>query len=124
MEQKEEIWKQIPNFNGRYIVSIFGEIKDIKKNNFIKPHMSGVIRRNYHQVTLYKKELTNTTKHTKRVHSLMAITFLGHVYDGTRKIVVDHIDNNPLNNMLSNLRLITMKENNIKDRRVNPKKSK
>jgi len=109
-------WKEIPEFNGRYAISIYGEVHDIKRNVFIKPHMSGVKRRNYHQVTLYKKEGDKTTKHTKRVHSLMAITFLGHKYDGQRKYVVDHIDNNPTNNNLYNLQVVSMKENNTKDR--------
>jgi hypothetical protein len=44
-------------------------------------------------------------------HQLVAITFLNHVPDGTNKIVVDHIDENKLNNKLDNLRLITNREN-------------
>lgn len=111
----EAIWKEIPNFNGRYSISIYGEIHDVKRNVLINPHLSGVKRRNYPQVTLYKKDCDKLTKHTKRVHSLMAITFLNHTY-GDRKIVVDHIDNNPLNNNLSNLQIITNKENTIKNK--------
>ena len=109
-------WKEIPGFDGRYSISVNGEVHDIKRNVFIKPHMSGVKRRNYPQVTLYKKVDDKTTKHTKRVHSLMATTFLGHNYDGTRKYVVDHIDNDPMNNTLDNLQIVTMKVNNTKDR--------
>lgn len=111
----ETIWKEIPNFNGRYSISIYGEVHDTKRNVLINPHLSGVKRRNYPQVTLYRKEGEITAKHTKRVHSLMAITFLNHTY-GDRKIVVDHIDNNPLNNNLSNLQIITNKENTIKNK--------
>lgn len=116
-------WKEIPNFEGRYSISIYGEIHDIKRDVFIKPHMSGVKRRNYPQVTLYKKTDEGTEKHTKRVHSLMAMTFLDFEYDGNRKIVVDHIDNNPCNNALSNLRIVTMSENNkgvSRKRKTNP----
>jgi len=75
--------------------------------------MSGVKRRNYHQVTLY----VDGKKFTKRVHSLMAVTYLGHVY-GDRKIVVDHIDNNPLNNRLENLQIVSMKINSTKDKPI------
>ena len=103
--------KVIPGFKGRYSISESGEVKDFKTGRVIKPHMSGVSRRNYHQVTLY----VDGKKFTKRIHSWMAITYLSHKY-GDRKIVVDHLDNNPLNNNLSNLRVITMKLNNTKDK--------
>ena len=109
-------WKEIPGFDGRYNISIYGEVHDVKRNKIINPHLSGVKRRNYHQVSLYKIFDGKSKRITKRIHSLMAITFLNHVYDGTRKYVVDHIDNNPLNNKLSNLQIVTMKVNNTKDR--------
>lgn len=111
------IWKEVPGFNGRYNVSIYGEIHDLKRDKFIKPHMSGVKRRNYPQVTLYRKENNKTSKHTKRVHSIMAMTFLNHTYNGDRTKVVDHIDNDPMNNNLSNLQIVSMKVNNTKDRK-------
>ena len=34
-----------------------------------------------------------------------------------RKMCIDHIDNNPLNNHLSNLQILSIKENSIKDRK-------
>jgi len=107
----QEQWKTIPGFDGKYIISENGNIKCTLRNKIINPHFSGVKRRNYHQITLYLK----SKKFTKRVHSWMAITFLSHNY-GNRKIVVDHIDNDPLNNKLSNLQIISTLQNNIKDR--------
>lgn len=112
----ETTWKQVPNTGGRYSASIYGEIHDIERNKIINPHMSGVKRRNYPQVTLYVKHEGVRKKKTKRVHSIMAETFLGYTYDGNRKIMVDHIDNNPLNNKLSNLRIVTAKENYYKNK--------
>lgn len=105
-------FKEIPGFAGRYVISTQGIVLDNKTGRYINPHLSGVPRRNYYQVTLYHKG----KKFTKRIHSLMAMTFLNHTY-GNRKIVVDHIDNNPLNNRLENLQIITMKENSVKDKK-------
>lgn len=45
----------------------------------------------------------------------MAITFLRHT--PSRKYVVDHKDNNPLNDRLSNLQIITNRLNNSKDKK-------
>lgn len=110
---KNEIeFYNIPNFENLYKISRCGKIYNVKHEREIKPHFSGVKRRNYYQVTLYK----NSKKYTKRVHSLMAITFLNYTY-GNRKIVVDHINNDPLDNRIENLQIISMRLNNVKDRR-------
>jgi hypothetical protein len=106
----------IKGFEGLYSISKSGIIYNDQKSSILNHHLSGVKRRNYPQVTLYKKVDGVIQKHTKRVHSLMAITFLNHSY-GNRKLVVDHIDNNPLNNRLENLQVVDIRMNNIKDRK-------
>ena len=111
-EQKGFKFKCIPNFEGLYKISTCGIVYNVKLDRVIKPHFSGVPRRNYHQVTLYKDGF----KYTKRIHSLMAITYLNHTY-GNRKLVVDHIDNNPINNLLENLQIVDIRTNNLKDKR-------
>jgi hypothetical protein len=115
MTPQNEFQKFIPGFDQRYLINKNSTILDLQKMRIVHPHLSGVTRRNYPQVSLYCKIEGKTMKHTKRVHSFMAITFFGHEY-GNRKIVVDHIDNDPLNNRLNNLQIISMKENSTKDK--------
>jgi hypothetical protein len=51
-----------------------------------------------------------------RLHQLIAAAFLDYKFDG-RKLVVDHIDSNKLNNNLSNLQVVSHRENTSKERR-------
>tara|TARA_R110001599_G_scaffold64929_1_gene183065 strand:+ start:1158 stop:1655 length:498 start_codon:yes stop_codon:yes gene_type:complete len=53
-------------------------------------------------------------RHFAYIHQLMAIQYLGHTPCGMRD-VVDHIDNNKINNHLSNLQITTTRHNSIKD---------
>lgn len=105
---QEEIWKDIPDYEGKYQISNLGRVKSLKRKYVLEdtilktPKCSG----GYMVVNLSKKIL--------RVHQLMAITFLGHTPCGY-KLVVDHIDNDKLNNKLDNLQLITHRENLSKD---------
>ena len=57
-----------------------------------------------------------SSKPIKRtIHQLVAEAFLNHIPNGNR-LVVDHIDNEKSNNKLSNLQVITQRENLSKDR--------
>jgi hypothetical protein len=113
----EEIWIEIKGYKGLYEISSNGRIRGFyKKGKFeeriINYHMSGVLRRNYPQISLYK----NGLKKTLRVHYLMALCFLDYIKTD-RKTVIDHIDNNPLNNNINNLQIVSMAYNNIKDKK-------
>lgn len=60
----------------------------------------------------YSVNLCRDGKHfNKRIHVLVAQAFLNHVPNGTHQIVVNHIDNNPLNNNVINLELVTNRYN-------------
>ena len=107
----EEIWKDVKGYEGIYQISNLGNVKSLKYNRetILNPSVS---KNGYYNCILYK----NKKRKTCRVHQLVAIAFLNHKPDGY-KIVVDHIDNNPLNNNVNNLQLITTRENTSKDRK-------
>ena len=105
----KEIFKQIPDYPN-YEASNLGSIKSLKRGNekILKPTLDDV---GYYFVTLWEKG--NRKFH--RVHQLVAMAFLNHK-PCKYKLVVDHIDNNPLNNRLNNLQVITNRENLRKDK--------
>lgn len=98
-----EIWKDIPNYEGLYQVSNLGRVKSFRRQR--ETILNPFLKKGYYAVELRKK--------TFRVHQLVAVTFLGHKINGM-EIVVDHIDDNKLNNNVDNLQLLSNHENCIK----------
>jgi len=110
-EETKEVWKEIPEYNGDYHVSNLGRVISFKRGGmkFLKLNINSSGR---HNVNLLKDNI----QRTRKVAQLVAIAFLGHVPCG-HKIVVDHIDNDKLNDRLDNLQLISQRENASKDRK-------
>lgn len=108
---KDEVWKGIKGYEDYYLISNYGVVKSIKHNNDLelKQCINSV---GYRVVHLYK----NGNKKTKTIHQILAVAFMGHKTNGY-KMIVDHIDNNKLNNKLSNLQITTQRHNSSKDRK-------
>lgn len=104
----EEIWKPVVNCGGLYEVSNFGRVRSCTRSarrqtgKILKPIDRGL---GYRNVCLYKSK-TNRKLH--RVHRLVAQAFIP---NPENKPYVNHIDNNPSNNRVSNLEWCTPKEN-------------
>ena len=102
---QQEIWKDIPNYEGIYQISTFGNVKSLKwnKERILKqcPNQDG-----YYTLNLSKKGVCKL----KKIHQLMAITYLNHTPCGMNK-VVNHINFNRQDNRLENLELVTHREN-------------
>ena len=105
---EKEVWRDIPNYEG-YQVSNLGRVKSLEridarghkvKEKLLKPN---IVRR-YYRVVLYK----NSIKKKYYVHRLVWIAFNGQIPEGYE---VNHINEITTDNRLSNLNLMTHKEN-------------
>lgn len=110
MQKTKEVWKDVKDYEGHYKVSNLGRVKSLKNKGIILKQ--NPICKGYMAVCLCKFG----KKATKRVHQLMAVAFLNH-NQNFNGLVVDHIDNDKLNNELSNLQIITHRENSSKDKK-------
>jgi hypothetical protein len=109
----QEEFRSIKGYEGTYEVSNLGNVKSLNYKNskterLLKPCFDSD---GYHHVGLYKNKKSKTFK----IHKLVAVMFLNHKPCGM-KLVVDHIDNNKLNNRFDNLQVISTRENASKDR--------
>ncbi len=93
----EEVWRDIPGYNGLYQASDLGHIRVVRV-------LKGGYDRGRLTVALSKRRKARSF----HIHILVALTFLGPRPDGR---VVAHNDGNPMNNRLSNLRYATQREN-------------
>lgn len=119
---EEEIWKDIPDYEGMYQVSNLGRVKSLSRlvrnrqgSWFLKERIlkQSIGTTGYYIIVLGGKGNAKTLK----IHQLVAISFLNHTSNINRKIVVDHINNNPLDNKLCNLQVISQRENSSKDKK-------
>lgn len=114
----EEIFKDVPGYEGFYQISNLGNIKSmpIKRVNgtgcYISKEkkLSPVLVNGYYQLKLYKNKKYKYFK----IHQLVAMAFLNHTPCGF-ELVVDHINNIKTDNKLENLQVITQRENSYKE---------
>lgn len=91
----------IYGYDGEYLINKKGEVYSTPKKRLLVPTLSV---KGYYILTLDKK--------TRYLHQLLAETFIDCDYK-SKGLCVDHIDRNPKNNNLENLRLVTKSENGI-----------
>jgi len=118
----QEEFRDVEGYEGLYQISNLGIVKSLPRNVYRKNGklhytkeekiMSLSIRERYLGLMLYKDSVGKNF----HIHQLLAITFLNHKPCGY-KLVVDHIDNNPLNNQLDNLQIISARLNSSKDKK-------
>lgn len=100
-----EEWKDILGYEGLYKVSNLGNIKSLKfqKEKVLKLQTN---TKGYFIVNLYK----NKKMKSHQIHQLVAIAFLNHV-PCKMELVINHINFDKKDNKVSNLEIVTNREN-------------
>lgn len=104
--------KPIKGYEGLYSIDESGNVFSHVRNIILKP----ALNRNDNRGMLFVCLIKDGKRNIKYIHKLVAETYLNHVPCGY-ELVVDHIDNNPLNNHVSNLQLISNRLNLSKDKK-------
>jgi hypothetical protein len=101
----EEVWKEVVGYEGHYQVSDTGNVVSTKfgKSKPLKPYKTS---KGYLRCLLSKDGI----KKNYKVHQLVAMSFLNHAPCGM-KAVIDHINDDKLDNRPENLRVVSNREN-------------
>lgn len=119
---KEEIWRDVPGYEGYYQVSNLGRVRSldrvVRRSNVPPFLQKGRILKLYLEKTGYFtcNLCVNDSKRTRSVHQLMAMAFLNHAPNGLN-LVVDHINNIKTDNRLDNLQIVTTRHNTSRGRK-------
>jgi hypothetical protein len=114
MKTKEEVWKDIPGFEGIYQCSNIGNVKSLDRliiysDNRKRLHFGKTLNKHlkiqgYYDVCL----IINGYKKYVDIHKLVAICFIP---NPENKPCIDHINTIRTDNRVENLRWVTHKEN-------------
>lgn len=95
-----EYFKPVYGYEDLYLVSNFGRVFSKKSNTILKQRISN----GYYSITVFGKEYRS--RKCMDIHKAMGKTFLLHQMSDNKK-EIDHINGNPNDNRLENLRYIT-----------------
>ena len=109
----EEIWRDIPGYEGRYQASNLGRIRSLDRRvpccrGATRLTKGKVLKPSGQKADPHLRVVLGHGAPGSTVHSLVALTFIGPCPSGQE---VRHLDGNPLNNRVDNLAYGTRGEN-------------
>lgn len=115
---QNELWKPIPNYVGYYEVSSYGNIRRIRPSKgtrvgkIVKPYIAKGpnAATAYARIVLY----VDTKYKTELVHRLVAHAFIGDIAG----LEVNHLNGDGTDNRVSNLEIVTSRDNKLHRHRV------
>lgn len=109
---ENEIWKEIPGYEGLYEVSNYGQIRSIKRlekcGNKTRIRKERILKQSLRRGYLFVSLCKNGEKENVVIHRIVALLFIP---NPENKPCIDHIDGDRANNHADNLRWVTAKEN-------------
>lgn len=109
-----ETWKKIKDANINYEVSNLGKVRNVKSNRVLK--LKKIIIRGGKYTIVCCNLRKGKKAITKTVSRLVLMAFSP--IENPENYHADHIDHNPTNNNLSNLRWVTPHQNNLNRRSI------
>lgn len=106
-EYKNEIWKDIENFEGKYQISNFGRVKTLKRKFVYKTKIMK-LKNDKDGYKLINLNITRVGKITLKVHRMVANAFIP---NPKMKPMVNHKNLVKFDNRIENLEWVTRAEN-------------
>lgn len=108
-DNMEEVWKDIEEFKGNYQVSILGNVRSVERFINTRTYPSKLMKKYPHKVgenimgeRVHLRMPNSKYQIQRSVAKLVLLTFVGNPPKEAKQVI--HIDGNPLNNSLDNLK--------------------